>query len=575
MSGRQSVKEESKVNHGELKDNLEGIKLLKNIVQTSRGPHGKVKVIQNASGGHVTLTSSSGRLLPVLSISKPLLKLLVTSAEGHLQKFSDGGLSLMAWCLNIVESAENSVVNNRVLIELNEELMDLALSVLNADSFPGKVNLSLSNTVQILSQVKTILSSKPLCKMSDECLKHIASLLVECFLTSVKEDRTNAYGVMILTSEGTSVDQSKYLPGILLLYPEISSSHTKTLHFNKIQDGRILVALVTTSMSGDSEEVIQGQYHQNTEVNAQQTVIEYIMTFCNRIIDHKVGVVMCQRVIHPKIKTYLRGKGIFVIERMGARITSFVQDLTGAIPIDSFSCDPKKNLGWLDAIDHVILNKKSYLHLQRADRGVNSLLLYGMEEETVSELKLVCETALSTLRNTLQYPILLCGGGCWETSLAFNVKQKMEEKRSSVLENTMCTSSALSAACEILCNSLLQVARSSGHLGVMMMTTFPTFHCWRVPLDSDKHYDLDTLTCSCGMVTEKMDNLNSVNDIKIHSRSSINDIVLKNEISNLQQISQTKSCIVDLYVSNVSALRNAVSTANMMLNVGNCLQDIN
>ncbi|XP_061174038.1 molecular chaperone MKKS-like [Saccostrea echinata] len=575
MSGRKSVKEESKVHHGELKDILEGIRLLKNIVQTSRGPYGKVKVIQNASGGHVTLTSSSGRLLPLLSISKPLLKLLVTSAEGHLQKFSDGGLSLMAWCLNIVESAENSVVNNRCLIELNDELMELALSVLNSDSFPGKVNLSLSNTVQILSLVKTILSSKPLCKLSDECLKHIASLIVECFLSSVKEDHKNANCIMILTSEGLSVDQSKYVPGILLLYPEISSSNIKTLHFNMIQDRRILVALVTASMSGDSEEVIQGQYHQNAEVNAQQTVIEYIKTFCNGIIGHKVGVIMCQRVIHPKIKSHLREKGIFLIERMGARISSFVQDLTGAIPIDSFSCDPKKNLGWLDAIDHVILNKKSYLHLQRADRGVNSLLLYGMEEEIVSELKLVCETALSSLQNILQYLILLCGGGCWETSLAFSIKQKMEEKRSSVLENTMCTSSALSAACEIFCNSLLQVAKSSGHPGVMMMTSFPTFHCWRVPLDSDEHCNLDNLTCSCGMVTEQMDNLMSVNDVKIDSHSSIKDAVLKNDISNLQQISQTKSCIVDSYISNVSALRNAVSTANMILNVGNCLQDIN
>lgn len=57
--------------------------------------------------------------------------------------------------------------------------------------------------------------------------------------------------------------------------------------------------------------------------------------------------------------------------------------------MESFSCKPEKYLGSLDTVNHVILNKKSYLHLQRASSGMNTLVLCNLEEEMVSELKVV------------------------------------------------------------------------------------------------------------------------------------------------------------------------------------------
>lgn len=330
MTSRKSIKEESEIHQSELSDSFKGLKLLKNIAITSRGPHGKVKVIQNSAGGHVNLTSSSGRLLPALSISRPLLKLLTTSAEGQIQTFGDGGLFLMACCLNIVELSENSLTGNRILIEIYEELMELALGELKSDDFLGKIHLSLSNTVQILSLVKTILSSKPLCKLLEDSVNLLASMIVECFLSSVKDDNKNTNSVLILTAEGKSVNQSRHVPGILMLYPEISSSCERKLHLIT-KDKKIVVALVTTSMSGDSEEVMQGRYQQNIEVDAEQTVIKCMKSFCHCIKDCGVGIVMCQKVVHPIIKSQLRQSGIFVVERMGAKLTSFVQDLTGEL----------------------------------------------------------------------------------------------------------------------------------------------------------------------------------------------------------------------------------------------------
>lgn len=328
MVSRKSFKEQSEINSSELGDNLGSLRLLQNIALTSRGPDGKVKVIQNSAGGHVTLTSLSGRLLSMLSISKPLLKMLTSSTEGQIQAFGDGGLFLIMCCVNIIELSENSPIGNRVLMELFDELMELALDVLKSDQFLGKIKLSLTNTVHMLSLVKTIFSSKPLCKLSDDSLTLISSMVVECFLSSVKDDNKNTNSVLILTTDCLPVNQSHYLPGILMLYPEISPSSVKKFQFAR-KDSKILVALVTASMSGDSEEIMQGHFIQREEVVAEQTVMELLETFCKHLLDCSVGLLMCQRVIHPTLKVKLRQNGVFVIERMGARFTSYIQNLTG------------------------------------------------------------------------------------------------------------------------------------------------------------------------------------------------------------------------------------------------------
>lgn len=152
---------------------------------------------------------------------------------------------------------------------------------------------------------------------------------------------------------------------------------------------------------------------------------------------------------------------------------------------------------------------------------------------------------------------------------------QVRENHSFLLQKTKCTGAALSEACEILCKSLLIAAKTTGNSSSMMMTCFPTFHTWRVPLSSDEDYLKDSLTCACGMVTESANKLCPVNELKLDSFSLMNDVNWKEEMCKLQHISQTKSCLIDSYVSNVSAFRNAVFTAIMMLNVGNCLQDVN
>lgn len=77
-----------------------------------------------------------------------------------------------------------------------------------------------------------------------------------------------------------------------MLYLEIFFFFKKKFYFI-IKDEKIVVVLVIISMLGDSEEIIQGRFQQNIEVDVEQIVIECMKLFCYCIKDCDVGIVMC------------------------------------------------------------------------------------------------------------------------------------------------------------------------------------------------------------------------------------------------------------------------------------------
>lgn len=69
------------------------LKTLKDLVYSARGPNGRLKFFQSSSGGHVTVTSTSSKILHSLSgLSHPILRLILAAVQGHLDNYSDGGL---------------------------------------------------------------------------------------------------------------------------------------------------------------------------------------------------------------------------------------------------------------------------------------------------------------------------------------------------------------------------------------------------------------------------------------------------------------------------------------------------
>ena len=312
-------------------DVLAALITLLELVSSSIGHHGNIKILQNQSGGHLTLTSSSKRLLTSLSITKPVIQLLVSSAQGHLDAYKDGGLFLLSLATSLIKTSVESDLNCKILSEIYEKFLTLCVEYLNSDECTCKVNVVLSDIKFMKSCVRSIVQAKPLCRLNEEKLDLISRLLIEAFLTSVTDKESTVESVNIIGLEEKDVLESKLVNGLLLQALELSKYKKLVLDFKRHEKekNRIKVAMVTVSMSGDLEEMPDVKLEVWNRVDIDTVLVDQELRFCEQIVKCGVGLLLCQKVVHPKLKLELKRSGVLVIERLGMNIVGTVCKITG------------------------------------------------------------------------------------------------------------------------------------------------------------------------------------------------------------------------------------------------------
>ena len=242
---------------------------LREVFRTCYGPHGKIHVLHNDSGGHVTLTGSSGRLLPVLTVRNALVRVVTTSVEAHLSRLPDGGCFCALFCLLLVENSlkletDTYDIHRRLLTDIYEVLLTECMQCLNSKEFEAGAKLDFSNIEMTLNVIRTIVQSKLIsCGLRSKDLDHIAMLILKSFLQIYSP--SNSLGTIhYLTIEGLPAPESKLLNGVLFQMPSIPVYRKKPLEVKRMDSGahagRICMALVSTSMSGDTEELPEARY---------------------------------------------------------------------------------------------------------------------------------------------------------------------------------------------------------------------------------------------------------------------------------------------------------------------------
>ncbi|XP_021360373.1 McKusick-Kaufman/Bardet-Biedl syndromes putative chaperonin-like [Mizuhopecten yessoensis] len=580
---RLDAKTESHISYLTLESDqvVRALVLMEQITSSSRGPFGKIKMVQNSVGGHLTMTSTSARLLSAMSFSNPIVKLVVNSAQGHLKRFNDSGHLLMSISLNLILESLKLVISRKILMDLFEIFLGMCLEYLGDKDNEIQTDVVFSDLKQMSSIVKSILISKPLCRFSTKNLKVCGDLLLETFLSSLPNNNTVqnvSDGVNVVAFDGDTVDKSTILHGLLLQCPEIVSHSKQIMQMRTLkseQDGSYtLVAFVTVSMSGDTEEVGSMQFESDMCVDTDHCFLDILEEFCDKLTAENVGLLLCQRVVHPRLKQRLRQQSIVVVDRLGVTMTAYIQDVSGAVPIRSFHNLDVQMMGKVAGVEHKIFQDKSYLLLSPlADKCVVTLILYSPEEEQLSELKILCSSCLLSLRHLVQSPRALLGAGCWQKHLAAVLKNKVKANRADIVRKTGCTILSLTQACKVFTNTLEKIAVGTGHDGQDHMSDIEYGHLWRLPRGSNPDPEV-VLKCACGVFQQNMSKLNDL----IGSPGIVVKTGTKedpNGHSRLDIKQKDLDVILDLSAPCVAALTSGVLTANTVLSIGQFIQDNN
>lgn len=167
-----------------------------------------------------------------------------------------------------------------------------------------------------------------------------------------------------------------------------------------------------------------------------EVILGHVASLVGRI---KVDVILCQKVIHPRIKRFLLEKGIVAIDRIGLEKMKAIHLEIGGTVASSFSQFlAPSDAGRLESIRTEELHGVVYIRIVGLG-NVGCLLVDTMSREDASEILHLFNASLLSLSKAVETGLLLRGRGQWQREMAEmleNEAPSLEQKWSKTLECT-------------------------------------------------------------------------------------------------------------------------------------------
>ncbi|XP_031959575.1 McKusick-Kaufman/Bardet-Biedl syndromes putative chaperonin isoform X2 [Corvus moneduloides] len=511
----------------------QSLSLLSGILKSSYGPAGRLKQLHNGVGGCVCTTSQSSAVLGHLSTSQPVLRVLTASVQNHVSRFSDCGLFTAILCCGFIENFRSLNVAPFTIIKISKHLLSLCMDHLKSEACGCRVSVDFGS-------VETLV-----------CLTN--AVLGKCMIVPVK---------------GRRVVDSTVLPGLLIEMPEFQLG--KPLAVKRTGSNTIKTALFSVSMSGDGFNAEEGTIAVHHGVSLEMSELNQLLNVGKQLVKDEVGLVLCQKVMHPSLKQYLKENGVIAVDRAGLSLMEPLGCMTGSQPIASIHSLSPACYGSLKDLCLESFASKHFLHLIAEDTVICSLILCNRSETAWDELKRVCETAEHVLQLTMKEPLALLGGGCTETHLASYIRHKSSTLPDSTFKDLDCSQTQYQLVADRFCRSLESVAHSLSHDDGEILIDMVYGHCWFVPSGSpcvSKWSDLVS-KCGCGMN-------GNTEDLSWRFLQGQSGSPVVQGCPQEPSVKVTDLLTLDCFAAKCSGLQVALETANLILDLSYIIEDQN
>lgn len=434
----------------------------------------------NDVGGEVFITSSSSHFLRETKskYSDPLSRVLF-EVLSHNSIYGD-----MGWfCLLFATKLVTSAIECEMPIDSALKGYSLAykMAVRKLDSV--RMHIRWSNQDSILCLIRSLIGTKTSVFLHDDELNHISSCILDAFLSSLSEFG-DSFSPNIHFSEwiGLAPACFRHLPNTLCLeiplprlFPNNGARGVKVAVFES--------SLEIPPLRGVSV-LIEPASSSTVGPGAVKTV-EYrvLRNMRDVFIRSGVGLVCCQRRIHPYLQRLLLAAGVVCIPRLSIRYLQSLLAISGAQQLGAFSSslldimdgkpsDPPASNSSPTVLDPLSLGYLDRLEVQYTSRGhpflvvtsksadedeeeaisrmdaimtstvaevvrsrrlpLSTLRVCGRTDEQCRELRGACEQVVRVLSQMLQaedlHPRVLPGAGCWQAFLAHLVKEDIQQE---------------------------------------------------------------------------------------------------------------------------------------------------
>ena len=394
------------------KNNIAAAKLVADLVKSSLGPRGLDKMLVD-SLGDVTITNDGATILKEIDAQHPTAKMMVEISKTIDTEVGDGTTSSVIFAGTLLAKAEELLskdVHSSVIIDGYQAAADKSLEILNEIS--KKVQADDKETLLKISA--TSMESKLISEDSGVLSKIVVDAVLKITETKNEKSTVDLDNIKVEKKAGGSITDTALVKGIVL-DKEIVHSGMPT----KIQQAKI--DLINSELEIEKTEM-------TAEIRINDpTQMQMFLEEENRMIKsmveklHSIGtnVVICQKGIDDMAQHYLAKHGILAVRRVkesdmtklakatGGRISSNLDDIT------------EKDLGLSDLVHQKKVESDKWVFVEGCKNPHSiTLLIRGGSQRVVDEVDRSIHDALMVVKDVIEKPAIVAGGGAPEALLA-------------------------------------------------------------------------------------------------------------------------------------------------------------
>ncbi len=400
--------------------NITAAKVIAESVRSALGPKGMDKMLVD-NFGDTTITSDGRTILDEMDVQHPAAKMLVEVAKTQDNEAGDGTTSAVIIAGELLSRAEELIDKNvhpTTIIDGYRKAADKALKTLEKIAIP----VDLKSQDFLKKAATTSMGSKIVAEHKD----YLADLTVKAML-AVAEKQNGVYkvdvdDVKIEKKTGESLSDTTLIYGIVLDKEIVQSGMPKRIEKAKI--ALIDASLEIEKTELDSKINIETPEMIEAFLNEEETMLR---DMTNKILASGANVVVCQKGIDDMVQHFLSRKGVIAIRRAKKSDMEKLARATGGKIVSSIDALAATDLGYAALVEErkIADDKMTFIEGCKNPKAV-TILIRGATQRMTAEAERSIHDALCVIRDLIQEPKIVAGGGAPEMEMASVLRKYAE-----------------------------------------------------------------------------------------------------------------------------------------------------
>jgi len=398
------------------RNNITAAKVVAEIMRTSLGPRGMDKMLVS-SFGDATITNDGVTILKEMEVQHPAAKMMVEVAKVTDQEVGDGTTSVVILAGALLDRAEKLIdknIHSTTIVDGYSKAAERALSICD------KIAIEVDPTDR--GMLRKVAMTAMASKMVSENREFLANLAVDAVLQVAKKQdgkyKVEIDDIKVEKKPGGSITDTKLIQGVALDKEVVHAGMPKVVKNAKVALLNVPIEIEKTEF--DAKLNIETPEQMKAFMDEETKMIREMV---EKIASTGANVVVCQKGIDDMAQYLLAKKGIYAVRRVKESDMEKLAKAAGSKMIMNLDMVSPTDLGEAETVEERKLGEDKWTFVEGCKNpGSVTLLVRGGTERVVDEAERSVKDALCSVRDVVQTPKVVAGGGAVEFEAATQLR---------------------------------------------------------------------------------------------------------------------------------------------------------